>query len=152
LLGDIRGRGEVQLQGRWLQDAQELRTDQGIQMAARQTLAPRRAVVAVAALATVAEPTPAVGVTDQQAAATAGADEQAAQQRRPLAPSPQAGGAVHLEALLVGPVALGREVGRAATFEQDQTLLGRADRPPRPWTTAHLPPRVARPVAPAVVA
>jgi hypothetical protein len=44
LLGYIRGRGEVQLQGRWLQDAQELRTDQGIQAAARQTLTPRRAL------------------------------------------------------------------------------------------------------------
>src|SRR5205823_7594058 len=118
----------------------------------RQTLAPRRAVVAVAALATVAEPTPAVGVTDQQAAAAAGADEQAAQQRRPLAHTPQAGGTVRLEALLVGPVALGRDGSRAATFEQDQALLGRAYRPPRSWTTAHLTPRVARPVAPAVVA
>src|SRR5262249_47396251 len=100
---------------------------------------------------TVAEPASCVGVTDQQVTTAMGTDEQAAQQRRPVARTPQAGGPVGLETLLVSPVALGCDVGRAATFEQDQALLGRADRPPRPGTTGHLTPRVTRPVAPAVV-
>src|SRR6516164_206620 len=151
LLGHIGGRGQVQLQGRRLQDVQDLSADQGIQSLAGQALTRQLAIVDVAAQATVAEPASCVGVTDQQVTTAMGTDEQAAQQRRPVARTPQAGGPVGLETLLVSPVALGCDVGRAATFEQDQALLGRADRPPRPWTTGHLTPRVTRTVAPAVV-
>ena len=66
LLGHIRGRGQVQVQGRWLQGVQDLGADQGIQALARQALARRLAVVDAAAGATVAEPAAPVGVADQQ--------------------------------------------------------------------------------------
>src|SRR5215471_4863513 len=61
------------------------------------------------------------------------------------------GGAVGLQTPLVGPEALGRDVGWAAAFEQDQALLGRAHGPSRSRTAGHLTPWIARPVAPAVV-
>ena len=79
LLGHIRCRGQVQFQGRRLQDVQDLRADQGIQAPARQALTQRLAVVDAAADATVTEPAPRVGVADQQVTAAAGTDEQAAQ-------------------------------------------------------------------------
>src|SRR5262249_34877176 len=150
LLGYVRGRGQVQFQGRRPQDVQDLSADQSIQPLARQTLTEWLAVVDAPPDATVAQSPPRVGVADQQVAAAAGADEQAAQQRRAMAYALLGGGAVGLQTPLVGPEALGRDVGWAAAFEQDQALLRRTHGPSRSRTAAHLAPGIARPVAPAV--
>src|SRR5262245_19668609 len=64
----------------------------------------------------------------------------------------QAGRAVSLQPRRIGPVAFAADVGRAATFQQHQTLLRRPHRPSRARTTSHFPSRVAGPMAPAVVA
>src|SRR5262245_39804087 len=55
-----------------------------------------------------------------------------------LPPIPDTSGAVGLQTPLVGPEALGRDVGWAAAVEQDQALLGRAHGPSRSRTAAHL--------------